>query len=368
MIMIGIMGTRPLISLLSNDLHASPVEIGIITGLFALLPFFLAIKIGQYIDRLGYKIPIILSTLLCSCSLVIPMFFVSLTGVYISQIIAGIGQTVFVVAAQTMVGESPHGEAQREKNIMKFSIGVALGSFIGPLIGGIIGEEWGYPMAFGILGSIGILSTLFSFFLHDKEVTSKQESLEKRKIVNSLLLLKIPNLRKAFLISVLVLLGKDIYTAYFPLLALEFGLSSTMIGIIISINALAGILIRWSLPYLVQNYSRSKIVISSIVMSGMCLILLPFFNSWIILSIFSFILGIGLGIGQPLSISTTIHYLPIEKVGEGLGLRLSSNRFTQMAAPIVFGGVAELTSMSGVFWIIGCILLFGGKKTKIEDS
>ncbi|MDM5225203.1 MFS transporter [Cytobacillus sp. NJ13] len=368
LIMIGIMGTRPLISLLSNDLNATPIEIGIIIALFPLLPTFFAIKIGYYVDWVGYKKPIIFSTILCTCSLIIPMFFVSLTAVYISQLAAGIGQTIFVVSAQAMAGQLSTEESTREKYIMKFSIGVALGSFIGPLAGGIIGEKYGYPFAIGTLGSIGFMSVILSIFLRGKIESLENKFKKKNNILDSVKLLKNPNLRKAFLVSIFVLLGKDIYTAYFPLLALEFELTVSAIGVIISINAIAGILIRWSLPFLLRTSSRNTIAISSIILSGMCFLLLPFFNSISVLSLFSFILGIGLGLGQPLSISTTINYLPNEKVGEGLGLRLTANRLTQMSAPVIFGAIADFISMSAVFWIVGGILLLGGRKTSLVEG
>ncbi|MCM3708448.1 MULTISPECIES: MFS transporter [Cytobacillus] len=368
LIMIGIMGTRPLISLLSYDLKASPIEIGFIIALFPLLPTFLAIKIGYYVDLMGYKKPIICSTIMCACSLSIPMLFVSLEAVYISQLAAGIGQTIFVVSAQAMAGQLSMEESQREKNIMKFSIGVALGSFIGPLAGGMIGEKYGYPFAIGALGSIGFLSVFLTFFLKGKSRTLDNTFKQKNRILDSVKLLKGSNLRRAFLVSILVLLGKDIYTAYFPLLAIEFKLTVTAIGIIVSINAIAGILIRWSLPSLLNMYSRTFIAMGSIILSGMCFLLLPFFNNIIVLSMFSFILGIGLGLGQPLSISSTINCLPNNKVGEGLGLRLTVNRLTQMSAPVLFGAIANFISMSAVFWIVGGLLLLGGRKTSLEEG
>lgn len=82
--------------------------------------------------------------------------------------------------------------------------------------------------------------------------------------------------------------------------------------------------------------------------------------------VLSFILGMGLGIGQPLSISTTILSLPKNRVGEGLGLRLSVNRLTQVVGPITFGAVANLLGYSAVFWIVGGVIFFGSFKTKIK--
>ncbi|CAM5186084.1 hypothetical protein UACE39S_04424 [Ureibacillus acetophenoni] len=69
-------------------------------------------------------------------------------------------------------------------------------------------------------------------------------------------------------------------------------------------------------------------------------------------------------LGQPLSISATIQYLPKHRVGEGLGLRLSANRLTQLLSPLLVGGIAELVSMKGIFYLVGFILCVGSGKLR----
>lgn len=361
----GVMGTRPLIPLLSSELEASTVEIGLIVALFPLLPFFFAIKIGQVVDRIGHKKPIIGSTIIGSLALGIPLFIPTLTGIYISQIVAGICQTVYAVSAQTFVSNRTV-DSKKDDSIMIFSIGVALGTFVGPMLGGLFSEMWQYPVAFGLLGGIAVLSSILALFI-DSTHHRLNEDEKQNNIFKSFHLLKFRNIRIAFLVSILILLGKDIYTAYFPLLALEFGLSNSMIGLIVSINAAGGILIRWLIPYLLNKFTRSSVVIGSIIGSGFFFFLIPFFESGVMLGIVSFLLGLGLGLGQPLSISTTAYSLPKDRVGEGLGLRLTANRLTQMSAPVLFGGIAQLISLPGIFWIVGIIILIGGTKAKIPN-
>jgi MFS family permease len=361
--MLSVMGTRPLVSLYSHNLGASPVEIGMITGIFAFIPFFLAIQIGKYIDEHGYKVIMLVSSLFSFIGLLLPMIFTNLIGIYVSQIITGIAYTTFVVAGQTMAGVNENEEDNSDVNVMRFSIGMALGSFLGPFLGGFFAEEWGYQHAF--LGlSIGCLMTMFLALLLIEVKGKATQTHKHQKFSNTIGLIKESNFRKVMLIGVLVLFGKDMYTAFFPLLGLEFGLSNSMIGMIISINAIAGIIIRWSMPYLLNNFSRTRIIIGSILISGLCMFIIPFFANWVTLVIFSFILGIGLGIGQPLSISATIQYLPKERVGEGLGLRLSANRLTQVIAPMVVGGIAELISMKGIFYFVGIILCLGSNQMR----
>jgi predicted MFS family arabinose efflux permease len=368
----GIMGTRPLVPLLSNHLGATHLEIGIIVSFFSLLPLLFIVPLGRWVDRIGTKTPLILSSLLGSMGLMIPYFLESLSGIYTSQLISGLSQTIYVVAAQSFVGAMSE-KGTGEINVTRFSIGVAIGSFIGPLVGGLLSDHWGYPFAFGVLGAIALSSALLAFFFFHQE--SSVPPSDPKLIPNTsstkprtLDLLKSTNIRRAIMISALVLLGKDMYLAYFPLLAASAGVSTTKIGLMVSINALAAILIRWFMPRLIESFTRNRVIIGSIFMSGLLFTLFPFFqNEWVLIGL-SFTLGFGLGIGQPLSISTTLQFLPKDRVGEGLGLRLSINRLTQATGPALFGMLSQLFSLSSIFWLVGFIMMIGCMKTRIREE
>ncbi|CAM5183868.1 hypothetical protein UACE39S_05431 [Ureibacillus acetophenoni] len=127
--LLGVTGTRPLVSLLSHNLGANLVEIGIITAIFALLPFFLAIQIGKYIDHHGYKLPILYSSLFSFIGLILPMVIPNLFGIYVVTNYNGSCLYNRVVAD---AGASVNKENNRDSNVMKFSLGMALGSFLGP--------------------------------------------------------------------------------------------------------------------------------------------------------------------------------------------------------------------------------------------
>jgi len=364
--MIGIGGTRPLISLiLSNQLHASTWQIGIIVALYSFIPLFFAIKIGKWVDRIGSRRPLIVSTFFGSMALTIPFFFQTMVGMGLSQLLAGISQTILAVSAQSYAGNTKDPQ-KRENHVAIFSIGVSIGSLIGPLLGGLLSDHFGYFQAYIILATIGLISSLFTLIL--KEV--RTQSAEKIKKGNGKIfeLLSISNVRKAFFLSTLVLVGNDIFVTYFPLIATKIQISNTMIGFIIALNSGAGIFIRWALSMLLERFTRNQVIIGSIVISGVTFLLFPFFHSFIILSVLSLVLGMGLGIGQPLSITTTILSLPEDRIGEGLGLRITSNRLTQVMGPIIFGLFANGLGFASVFLITGAFLIVGSSKTKVRDS
>lgn len=365
--MIGMMGTRPLVPLFADENGASAVEIGIIVSMFPVLSLLFAVRIGKIIDRIGSKQPIFVSALVASLSLMIPAMSSHLIGIIISQLVAGIANTTFVVASQSYAGHSSH-PSERESNILKFSIGVAIGSFLGPFIGGLLADIFTTAYAFFMLSFIGGLSVFFVVALTPDQMEEKQKQRSLGSIFETFYLLKIKNVRRAFLISSLVLLGKDMFTAYFPLLALEFGLSNTSIGIIVAMNALAGIFVRWFMPQLIDWFGRTNVILLSIVTSGLFFILIPLSHHELWLGFLSFLLGMGLGIGQPLSISTTLQSLPPERAAEGLGFRMTSNRLTQTISPFIFGVIAQSFGMAFVFFITGAFILIGSIKSKIEEE
>ena len=365
--MIGMMGTRPLVPLIADENGASAVEIGIIVSMFPVLSLLFAVRIGKVIDRVGSKKPIFISTLIASLSLMIPFVSSKLAGIVISQLVAGIANTTFVVASQSYAGHSSQ-PSERENNILKFSIGVAIGSFLGPLIGGWLADLFTTAYAFLILSFIGVLSIFFVVALTPYQMEVKQKQKSSRSVFETFYLLKIKNVRRAFLISSLILLGKDMFTAYFPLLALQFGLSNTSIGVIVAMNALAGIFVRLFMPKLIKWFGRTNVILLSIVTSGLFFILIPLSQHELWLGMLSFLLGMGLGIGQPLSIETTLQSLPPDRAAEGLGFRMTSNRLTQTVSPFIFGVIAQSFGMAAVFFITGAIILVGSIKSKIEED
>jgi MFS family permease len=363
--MTGLMGSRPLIPLLSMSLDASPFHIGVIISIFPLLPFVLAISLGQFVDKLGPRLPLLISAAAGGFSLLVIFIMTNLVGIYVSQLFAGLSQTLFAVAAQSYAGDEGN-EVERDRNIMKFSMGAAIGSFLGPLIGGYMSDLYSYSLSFAALGVVSLLSAAFIFKIGSVQ-KGKAKRRKPQKLSRSFDLLKIEMIRNAFLISMFILLGKDIYIAFFPLLAESFGLSNTRIGLIVSINAGAGILIRVLMPYLTEKFGRYTVIFMSIISSGLFFIILPFFDQTLLLIFFSFLLGMGLGIGQPLSISATISALPKERVGEGLGLRITANRLTQLVSPFLFGMIAEYFGLIEIFWVVGVIICIGAFVTKRKD-
>ncbi|TMH55073.1 MAG: MFS transporter, partial [Betaproteobacteria bacterium] len=52
-------GMRVSVSLYAIHLHATPFTVGVLMGLYALLPMLSAVSMGRLIDRIGARVPML---------------------------------------------------------------------------------------------------------------------------------------------------------------------------------------------------------------------------------------------------------------------------------------------------------------------
>ena len=70
--------------------------------------------------------------------------------------------------------------------------------------------------------------------------------------------------------------------------------------------------------------------------------------------------GLGLGLGQPLTMAWVASRAPRHIRGLALGLRLSGNRLGQLLVPALVGMVLHLAGIDAIFWSVATLLLLGG--------
>jgi MFS family permease len=89
------------------------------------------------------------------------------------------------------------------------------------------------------------------------------------------------------------------------------------------------------------------------------LLLFPLFRDPYMLAVASFVLGLGCGVGQPMSMSLIYSLSPSGRASEGAALRVMFNHFTHLVVPLAFGGLGTVFGFAPVF-ISGSALLLGG--------
>ena len=347
--------TRPVITLSADEFGASIVIIGILTSSFALLPMIFSIHAGKVIDKFGDRMPVIFGFIAAIAGMIVPAIFTTIWALFASQLLLGLANICIPIALQNLLGHQSTSK-NRDYFFSMFSLCVALGAVIGPLAGGYLSEHVSFQMVYIFCIVIGIISIVFSFQI--PKVTQKLTG-SPTKLVDSLKLFENSFIRKALFSSALVLYSKDIFVAYFPLLGKQLNLSTSTIGWIIALQGLATMFVRFVLPKLLETYKRDTILFLSILIAGITFLLLPVSQSVFLIALLAIVMGLGLGCGQPISMTTTYNASPPGRTGEVLGLRIATNRFFQLVAPTFFGVIGGSVGMTGIFLFSGVFLVGG---------
>ena len=178
-----------------------------------------------------------------------------------------------------------------------------------------------------LLASISIIPGLF-FLINTIQLPKavQKEVGQKNSFVE---LLPKRSLRKTFITSGIILTGVGLYEFYFPIYGKTLGLSASTIGVIVSCNALAYILSRLLMQWLLRKFKDETVLGACLTISSIAFFLIPLFEQSLFLMVISFIMGLGMGCCQPLSIVMAYNRSPRGRTGEVLGIRLTViNRFS----------------------------------------
>ncbi|MCM3771392.1 MULTISPECIES: MFS transporter [Priestia] len=367
---ISIRGNTVLVTLYALDLHASAVYLGGIVAATSLFPMLFAAYAGRFSDRIGYRLPLGIGAIGTGIALLLPYMFTNqLLILVISQSLLGLFQIFTIVSMQNLIGALSNKE-NRSYYFSTFSLGVAISNFLGPLITGLSIDHLHFDLTYLILALFSIFPGfffLFNWIKLPKAIIKVKE--QENKFVE--LLVK-RSLRKTFIISGIILTGVGMYEFYFPVYAKHIGLSASIIGIILSSNAIAYILSRLLMQPLVSKFKEETVLGACLSISAVAFFLLPLFSDYIFLMIISFIMGLGLGCCQPLSIVMAYSHSPKGRTGEVLGIRLTVNKCVQFLVPIVFGYFGSILGFFPVFWSNAILLLYSGyslfEKTPSQNS
>ncbi|MDB5763026.1 MAG: transporter [Herminiimonas sp.] len=355
---IGLKGSRMLVVLYAIDFHTSPFAIGMLSSMYAFFPLVLAVYAGRISDRIGVRIPMVLGSIGMGASLLLPTMLPFLPVLYVSAALVGISNIFFHVSAHNLVGSLGDADA-RTNNFGTFSLGSAISGFIGPMLVGFMVDHAGYSLAYYWLAAIAVVPGIFLLFhagfipAHVKIKHEKQASGIKKMLGNRAL-------RGTLITSGLILTGIDLFNFYMPIYGRSIGLTASVIGVIIGMQAAAAFAVRLWMPRLSRLHGEKRVLTWSLLMAGVTYFLFPVFEHPVILAAISFLLGLGLGCGQPLSIILTYNHSPPGQAGEALGMRLTVNKLTQIAVPLVFGSLGTAFGIYPIFWSNAVFLLIGG--------
>ncbi|HRO60456.1 MAG TPA: MFS transporter, partial [Burkholderiaceae bacterium] len=143
-------GSRVAVSLAALELQASPFAIGLLLSFYGLLPMFLSVPAGRWIDRVGMRLPMVAGCALLGFGVAVPFLIWDIGALYLASVTEGVGFMAFHLAVQKAAGLVGGIEA-RTSNFSLLALGFSVSGFLGPTLTGLAIDAAGHRWSFALL-------------------------------------------------------------------------------------------------------------------------------------------------------------------------------------------------------------------------
>ncbi len=339
---------RPTSAYRAIELGVSPAWLGALTASFAVVPLVLAVPSGQATDRFGERRVMLVGAVLMTLSgAVFALERGGAAGLVIGSVVLGTGHLLSVVGQQAAVANTA-GPGRFDSAFGYYTFAASLGQAAGPALITLLGGSAKLPdtrpifLTATALGAVLLVTTAFLRVPR----AYRAGALAADGGMGSLL--RLPGLLRALFVSCVVLAAVDITLVYLPALGTDRGLAAGTVGLLLTLRAVASMTSRFFLGRLVGFVGRRRLMIASVALSAVSMAVVAVPLPVLGLAAMVVLMGLGLGVGQPLTMSWLAEVAPAGQRGRAMSLRLTGNRLGQVLIPSTVGLVAAGVGAAGV--------------------
>ncbi len=359
-------GARMAIPLLALKQGFSPVAVGGLLALFALAPMFLALPAGRYSDRRGLQKLTRMSVVLAASGIFLSAVWPIFPVMCLSALAVGGATGMVLIALQRHVGRMAKDPAELKVAFSWLSLGPAVSNFVGPVAAGLLidfagpsaGDVAGFRWAFLLMAVFPLFTWFWVRQVPELPLSPELPNAQPRRALD---LLAEPMMRRLLGVNWLLSSCWDVHTFLVPVLGHERGYSASVVGSILGAFALASAFIRICLPFISRHVKEHQIITFAMACTGVIFAFYPLMPTPWAMGACSVMLGLVLGMVQPMIMSTLHQITPPHRQGEALGLRLMSINASSVFMPMVFGAVGAIAGVAPVFWVVGAAVGTGSR-------
>lgn len=309
---VGAQMRGPVLSLYAAEHGATPTGVGLIIGAHMMAAAIGSIPLGRASDIWGRR-PLMLAAMVLSVitSLLLPLFEseYALMAIYG---LAGLAVAAFTPSALSLVGDAaPAGRVGHAYAWYSTAHYGAIG--IGPFVGGVLAERWGYRTAFVVAaGGIAVALAIGHRMLGPSATRATAPSIATFADIKG-----DRNIWAGWIVSASGLLVQGVVFPFFPLLANARGLGPANIGVVFLVLGLANTAARLPAGWLIDRTGRPSLyAVGGVVVASLATALLPHVRGQTTLLVLIGVFGVASGLAfVAISVGLTASSTP---AGRGL--------------------------------------------------
>lgn len=272
--------------------------------------------------------------------------------------VSGVGTALYNISFHTyLTNQIPVSE--RGRAIATFGGINRIGSFSGPVIGGILAAAYGLRAPFLLFAAVAVVIIIFPTFFAKDSVPRSAAHQQGHGAAGHLALLG-NMVREHYRIFASAGLGQVFAQTIrsgrqiiIPLFAADIlGLDVQAVGFIVSASSFVDMSLFYPAGMIMDRFGRKFAYVPSFLIQGVGMALIPFSTSFVTLLGATCLLGLGNGLGSGTMMTLGSDLAPEETRGEFLGMWRLIGDGGQTGGPIIVGTVADLFSLPVATFVI----------------
>ncbi len=331
-------------------------SVGLLLALFAAAPVVLALHAGRMADRHGYHRPVRWAVAISVAGMLVavastfaggPLHFLMLC---LAAMLTGTGANMGMLTIQRTAGLAARDSTERVRLFSWLGVAPSLANVIGPVSAGFVIDAAGFRWAYVLLLLLPLV-TLWSARSVPRLAPRAMPSGDEQPTTWDLL--RAPGLKRLLVVNWLLAMCWDVHSFAVPILGHERGYSATTIGLVLGTFTLSVSAVRLVLPMFAHRLREVVVIRSAMLGTGVVFALYPLATSPWSLGVCATLLGLTLGVVQPMIMSTLHHLTPDQRHGEALAVRSMAMNLSSTVMPLIFGATGSLLGAALLFWLVG---------------
>jgi MFS family permease len=371
MLGVGIVG--PVLPLYANSFNVSAALVGLLISAFGIARIPINVPAGSLAERLGRKPLLVAGPLIIALSALLTGLAGSFGQMVFFRLLQGVGSAFQMTAAMIVMADISTPR-DRGRTMSFYQGSLLLGTSVGPIIGGFVGEHFGFRTPFFVYAALALCGAIWALTrVPETRPTDDQEQpgapiaalraarpkvtwrdisgllLNRGFLLVSLVTLAVFFTRTGSQNTVLPLLGNE----RLDLGPAKLGYAFTLIAVVnfLTIN-IAGIVC--------DRYGRKTAIVPSCLLCGAALVTYTLGGNYTHFMLSSVLLGLGTGVGGPAPAA----YLADLELPGGRGLTMGVYRTVSdvgvTVGPILLGWLSDQFSYDAALWVNGLLFVAVG--------
>jgi predicted MFS family arabinose efflux permease len=343
------------------ELDLPLVWLGIISAVYAVLPAFMALSLGRFLDR-GYDA---VATWIGSGMAVAACAGFVVSGASKEMLLASTAvlgvANLFSIVSQQMLCVRCSRMRSRESVFGNYMVACAVGQGLGPLIVGWSGGAATVPPT-TFLFEVGLATAVVGLAsaIPVRPSRHRRASQAGKDVVPVRQLLRLPGLWAVMLSSVISVTAADLIVIYLPLLGAERAIDVDSVGGLLTGRAVASLAARLIYARMIMGFGRRPLMVASLAGGGVAFALLALPMPLLPLYAATAASGFAIGIANTITVTSVVAMTTPGSRGTANSLRVTGNRVAQVALPFGASLVAAALGAGSIFVIIAATLLASG--------